>query len=176
MCIRDSPVTAKNTSAEECKQMLSSLQEFQNLNIVITYPNPDFESKKIINLINKFSIKNENFYIYPSLGQFLYLSTLSHSLLVIGNSSIGIAEAQYFNCHTINIGTRQLGRPKASTVIDVKANKKEISKTINKIINKEKNDFHTENNNPYGNPGSSELIVKFLENNINNLSKKKSFI
>ena len=77
------PVTAKNTSFEECKEMLSSLQEFQNLNIVITYPNPDFESKKIINLINEFSKKNENFYIYPSLGQFLYLSTLSHSLLVI---------------------------------------------------------------------------------------------
>ena len=170
------PVTAKNTSVEECKQMLSSLQEFQNLNVVITYPNPDYESRKIINLINEFSKKNENFYIYPSLGQLLYLSALSHSLLVIGNSSSGIAEAPYFNCHTINIGSRQLGRPKASSVIDVNANKEEISKIIKKILNNEKNYFCIGNNKPYGNPGSSDLILKFLEDNINNINKKQSFV
>ena len=87
-----------------------------------------------------------------------------------------IAEAPYFKCHTINIGTRQLGRPRASTVVDVKADKKEISKIINEIINHEKYNFCTENNKPYGNPGSSDLIFRFLEENINNLNKKESFV
>ena len=169
------PATAISTSLEECRQMLLSLQELVNFNIVITYPNPDFESKKIINLIKEFSKNNKNFFVYPSLGQLLYLSALSHSLLVIGNSSSGIAEAPYFKCSTINIGTRQMGRPRAASVFDVKANKIEISKAIQDVIKKEiKGMFKDEK--PYGEAGSSALILKFLEDNINKLNKKESFI
>ena len=87
-------------------------------------------SISILNKIKFFASNKENSYLYASLGQLLYLSTLKISTCIVGNSSSGIAEAPYFGVTTINIGSRQKGRPRCPSIIDIRADSDLILKEI----------------------------------------------
>ena len=54
---------------------------------------------------------------------------------MIGNSSSGLLEMPSFKKGTINVGDRQKGRLEASSVINVKANRREITRGINILYN-----------------------------------------
>lgn len=131
-------IETKNNN-KNFKILLDALTSFKNINLFFTYPNSDPQSENIIkNLKNK---KNSNsnsckIYIFKTLGRSKYLSLMKYSDFVIGNSSSGILETPLMNKISINIGDRQKGRVKASTVFDIKANKKEIINLINLIYNK----------------------------------------
>ena len=71
-----------------------------------------------------------------SIGRQNYLSLLKNVDGVIGNSSSGIVEAPFFNKSTVNIGERQQGRLRASSVIDCKNNEKNITRSIKKALSK----------------------------------------
>ena len=93
-----------------------------------------------------------------------FLSLMSHSKFMIGNSSAGIREAPSFKLPVINIGSRQTGRLRAGNVIDVDHNVKEIIGAIEKCLFD--NDFlnQIENvKNPYGDGNASVSIVDILE-------------
>ncbi len=53
--------------------------------------------------------------------------------LCVGNSSSGIKEANYFLCPSINVGLRQLGRLRPSSVFDTVENNKKMTQLIQKI-------------------------------------------
>ena len=55
--------------------------------------------------------------VRPSLGRHRYLSAMSHCDAVVGNSSSGLIEAPFLGKATVNIGSRQEGRPQAASVI-----------------------------------------------------------
>ena len=57
---------------------------------------------------------------------------LKHVNCVIGNSSSGILEAPSLKTLTINLGERQEGREKASSIIDAEYKIKAISDAISK--------------------------------------------
>lgn len=63
---------------------------------------------------------------YASLGQARYLSLLREADALVGNSSSGIIEAPAVGTPTVNIGTRQHGRPKSPSVIDCGEDKDSI--------------------------------------------------
>lgn len=168
------PLTAFTSGLEECQIMLKALSQVKDCNIVITYPNPDYQSKSIIQLIQEFASNNSNCFLFPSLGQLLYLSALNISKLVIGNSSSGITEAPYFGCVTINIGKRQEGRPRCSSIYDLDPDCNKILSTIQSLLEDDK-DRTLNLNNIYGTSGASQKIFEFLEQNLGQISKKKSF-
>ena len=53
---------------------------------------------------------------------------------VIGNSSSGIIEVPSFNKPTINIGSRQEGRVRSKSIIDVSYNVNDIKKSIKNLF------------------------------------------
>ncbi len=112
--------------------------------IIITYPNFDPFYREITKEIHKIkSIKN--IIAIKNLGSLHYHSLLkfagnNKNGICVGNSSSGIKEANFFSCPSINIGNRQLGRLKPKSVFDVKENKLDIIKKVEKVykLNKEK--------------------------------------
>ena len=112
--------------------------------------------------------------MFKSLGQQRYLSLIRQMDLMIGNSSSGILEMPYFKKITFNLGTRQQGRVKSKSVIDVKIDSKSISKNIKDFY---KGKFRKNLNlsrNLYGNGNSSKKVIKILKRtNFKNLLNKK---
>ena len=71
----------------------------------------------------------------------------------------GLFEAPSFNLPTVNIGDRQKGRIRSTSVIDCKCIKEEIVDSINKAINLDLQEVK----NPYGNGNSAKQIVNILK-------------
>ena len=124
--------------------------------IIFTASNGDIHGKEFNNLIQDFSSSRENFYFFPSLGIKKYLTLLSVSDLVVGNSSSGLHEAPSMNIPTLDVGNRQDGRARSKSVMNVDINEEKILKGINHLIsNKDKLNYE----NPYiSNVNSSYFI------------------
>jgi UDP-N-acetylglucosamine 2-epimerase len=88
--------------------------------------------------------------------------------ICFGNSSGGIKEPTFFNCNSLNIGSRQRNRVKPSNVIDIK---KINSKFIYKMIQKSLIYKNKKKPNPY----SLEISLKSLKAKIIKIIKKKEF-
>ena len=159
------PVTAeKGKSIYEFKSLLRFLQvlidEKKDIFIIFTYSNADPEGRQINKLIDEFVNKNSNnSRVFANLGQKKYLSLLKYIDVVIGNSSSGIVEAPLFKKPTINIGNRQKGRLKSSSIIDVSADERELKNAFNIVLDKKIKKFE----NLYGDGHSAEKIVKILK-------------
>ena len=123
----------------------------------------------------KSKLKNKkNCLIVKNLGIKNYYSVLNFSDLMIGNSSSGIIESASFKIPTINFGDRQEGRSKTSSVVDCKAIKKEILKSIKKIYSKKFRKKLINTKNPYESKNSSDKIFKIIKKTVlpSNLKKK----
>ena len=158
------------------KKILSSLKKFKDINIIFTSPNIDKGYKNIDNKIRLFSKKRKNCFYIKSFGRDDFLSCLKLSNLFLGNSSSGIIEAPSLKTISINLGERQKGRIKSNSVIGSTIEKPVIEKLIKKYLYKKvaksKNYFY----NPYFKKGSSEKILKVLENtDIKKILKKHFF-
>ena len=159
------PVTLeRKTSKKQFQEILNSLDELKNTNIIFTKANSDLDGKIINQMIDKYTKKNSDKSIgIASLGQLNYLSALKHIDVIIGNSSSGISEAPSFKIATINIGDRQNGRIKAESVVDCLSNKKDIKKAIKRVYSDEFKNLLKNVKNPYGNEYSSKKIIKVLK-------------
>lgn len=172
------PTTLDYGSAEfQISELLMALDSFKELKIIFTYPNADSEGRIIKENILKF-VKNNKIksIAFSSLGQLNYLSALQFVDLVIGNSSSGIIEAPSFKVPTINIGDRQEGRIKASSIIDTPPKKDSIVKAINLALSESFQTELKEVQNPYGKKGSSKNIFEILRHiELKSLLKKEFY-
>jgi len=130
-----------------------------NLQSIIILGNIDAGSQKI-----KKIIKNSNILNYENLPFIKYISLLNHSSAIIGNSSSGIMEAPFLHIPSINIGTRQQGRGKTTSIINVKYDKHKIKMAINKVLTDKKflNSIKKQKNQ-YGDGTASKKIIQILE-------------
>ena len=104
------------------------------------------------------------------MGSKIYHSFLKSSDLIIGNSSSGIIEAPSLKIPTLNIGNRQKGRLQSTNIINVGYSSSSIMMGINKI-NQIRKEYKFKN--PYFKKNSSKIIIKFLINKLENLTKQK---
>ena len=172
------PVTLESkTSKKHFQEILNSLDELKNTNIIFTKANSDVDGKIINQMIDQYTKKNSNKSIgVASLGQLNYLSALQHIDVIVGNSSSGISEAPSFKIGTVNIGDRQNGRIKAESVIDCLSNKKDIKRAIKRVYSAEFKNLLKNVKNPYGDGRSSKKIIKVLKNvKLDNILKKIFF-
>ena len=157
------------------KKILSSLRNLKDINIIFTSPNVDQGYKNIDNKIRLFSNKRKNCFYIKSFGRDDFLSCLRLSKLILGNSSSGIIEAPSLKTISINLGERQKGRIKSKSVIDSTIGKQIIEKLIKKYLHKKiaksKKYFY----NPYFKKGSTDKILKVLENTETQSILKKPF-
>jgi GDP/UDP-N,N'-diacetylbacillosamine 2-epimerase (hydrolysing) len=117
--------------------------------------------------------KNPNSYAFPSLGQLKYLSCIAQVNGVVGNSSSGILEVPSFKKGTINIGDRQKGRIRTTSVIDCETNKKSISKAIETLLSEQFKNSLNSVKNPFDQGNSSAKIVELISGiNLQQIVKK----
>ena len=165
------PVTLASEPAKETfLNLLSAIDEFSDLQVILTYPNADDGGREIIPLLEEYASKNsERVLAIPSLGQKRYLSAVKHAQAVIGNSSSGIIEVPSFGIPTVNIGERQRGRLAAESVISCAPNTESIMEAINIALTSNFEQVV----NPYGKGQASEAILEELK--IAELTEIKTF-
>ena len=170
------PVTLeKNTSSDQTDQLLAALGELKDTGFIFTMANADTDGRIIFQKIIQFCNGRANAKAYTSLGQLRYLSCVRHVDCVVGNSSSGLVEVPSFKKATINIGDRQRGRLKATSVIDCEPVCESILQAIHRSYSSEFLDQLKATENPYGNGGASSAIVEKLEKISLNRSLKKFF-
>jgi len=172
------PVTLENkTSKNQFQEILNTLKDLKDTNVIFTKTNSDIDGKIINSMIDDYVIKNSHCSkAFTSMGQQNFLSALKHIDLIIGNSSSGLLEAPSFKVGTINIGDRQKGRLKAKSIIDCKPEKKEIKEAVKKIYSNKFQELLKNVKNPYGDGSASKKIIKVLKTTpLKNILKKKFF-
>lgn len=154
------------------RNILQTLQAIKELSVqaIIIHGNADYGSSQIKNIIKKSKLKH-----YTTLSFSKYINLLRYASALVGNSSSGKMEAPFLHIPTINIGTRQEGRVKAKSVIDVGYNKKQIKNAIRKTISDKKFLEKVRNQkSPYGEGYSAKKIVAILEKiNLEKISRQK---
>ena len=115
--------------------IIDALEEFDDIEVVITKANADYGGKEINDYFEKVASHNpEKYKLYSSLGQLRYLSFMKQAFCIIGNSSSGIVEAPYLAKPVINIGQRQTGRYLCSNVITVTGYERSVISELERIM------------------------------------------
>ena len=168
------PETITEISIEQqTENIISALNKFiDRYDFVFIGSNSDTGSDKIQKIIKNFVDKN-NYKRFLSLKNYEYFSLLKNSQGLIGNSSSGVIEVPSLKIPTINIGNRQLGRVKGTTIIDCSADTEDILKAIEKSQSESYKKILNESVNPYYQENSLEKyyseIKKFLDKDNNYL-------
>lgn len=154
------PVTLASEPAKQSfLNLLAALDQFPELQIVLTYPNADDGGREIVAILEDYANKQpQRVLAIPSLGQLRYLSTVSNAAAVVGNSSSGIIEVPSFKVPTVNIGERQRGRLAAESVISCAPKTESIVEALNIAL---ESDF-SKVVNPYGKGQASKAILEVL--------------
>lgn len=172
------PVTLEdNQSAQQFQAILDVCKNYQDMYFIFTKANADANGRIINNMIDSYMEENKHAIAFTSLGMTRYLSALKYSVLVLGNSSSGLIEAPSFGIPTVNIGDRQKGRLKASSIIDCKPNTDDIQRAIHLALSKEFQEKSKKTVNPYGDGNTSEKVTSILKTFLleDKISLKKKF-
>jgi len=133
------PATAEGVqkATQDAKVLISALDRLpKETNLVFTKANSDPGGGAINAIIAQYTQQRQkNAFVYDALGSHLYLSVMQNSIGVIGNSSSGVIEAPLMGINSVNIGARQEGRLKASSVIDCSPDPEAIYNSIMKLMN-----------------------------------------
>lgn len=130
------PVTLKNESPlVAMEQLLAALEQFSEATVIFTHPNADTGGRALIHRIEAWVGEHpDHAKAFVSLGQQRYLSLMREADVVIGNSSSGLIEAPALRKATVNLGDRQKGRLKATSVIDAPEQQADILAAIRKAL------------------------------------------
>ncbi len=117
------------------EELCHALEAFPEARIVWTFPNADAGGRTVRQRIEQWAAtRPHRVLLTASLGQQRYLSLLKLADVVIGNSSSGIIEAPAVGTPTVNIGSRQQGRPQAASIINCEAGQKAIEAAIKQAL------------------------------------------
>jgi len=158
------PVT---TSTTEVMAILDSLEiafsEHPYLRVLLTAPAPDPGFEAIERRFEKWcSQQPEVFSHRASLGSTNFLSLVSLSRGLVGNSSSGLLEVPSLGVPTLNIGSRQQGRVRASSVIDVKPTASDISAGLQEMVSPEFQESARIASNPIAGEQPSRAIIEVI--------------
>lgn len=158
------PVTLEpGGSAAQMAELLTALDGLHDTHLLFTMPNADTESRLLAEMVREFVERHPGTAkVWTSLGQLRYLSCLQYVDGVIGNSSSGLLEAPSFHLGTVNIGDRQLGRLKASSVIDCAPLRQDIERALDVLFSEDFSNFLLGARNPYGEGGAAVKIAGIL--------------
>lgn len=144
--------------------LLNALDRYPNAQLIFTKANSDPGGKIINDIIDHYVQKNKNRAVaFVSLGSLNYLSCVKYVDVVIGNSSSGIVEIPYLKKPTVNIGNRQQGRLRASSIIDCENEEIAIFNAIKKALQLGPILSQSPVNSPYGDGNAAFLIKETLK-------------
>lgn len=123
------PVTTENTkSLQQIQATLDALAQV-DVQVIALMPNNDAGHSNIMKTLSA-----SNLTWYPSIDVNTFANVYRHIWAIVGNSSSGIHEAATFGVPTINIGTRQQGRERSLSVLDVNYDTPEIVDALKKAL------------------------------------------
>ncbi len=129
---------AMDSAKDDLDEFLAALDSINarddDIGMLFTFPNADSGGSTIRRRIEEFVARNSNAGAWTSLGQTRYLSLMREVDVVVGNSSSGLYEAPSLRTATVNVGGRQDGRPRASSVISVSATRDAIARALDKAL------------------------------------------
>lgn len=168
------PATADpKGSTEGLQGLLKALDSFPQATVVFTATNVDHGGFNITTYIRRYvELNPQRAIIWPSLGQRAYFSLVKLADAVVGNSSSGIAEAPALHTPTVNIGSRQSGRPRAASVIDCGESSESIEQAIQQALSSEHRKVTRSARSPYGDGYAAGRIVEAIKSA--NLGKLRS--
>ncbi len=171
------PVTLQGNPEASFSALLEALEAFPKASVIFTHPNADTEGRGLIRMIESYVSRHPGrACAVASLGQRRYLSVLKMCDAVVGNSSSGLTEAPSFGVPTVNMGDRQKGRLRASSVWDCEETCESIRETLNKALSPEFRQEAAQTINPYGQGGASKKIKEILKHTpLEGLLKKTFF-
>jgi UDP-N-acetylglucosamine 2-epimerase (non-hydrolysing)/GDP/UDP-N,N'-diacetylbacillosamine 2-epimerase (hydrolysing) len=171
------PTTRSDQPAEaELMSLLTALKAFPDHAAIFTGVNADTGNDAITTQIKEFVSDSKTMaQMFTSLGQLRYLSAAKYADAVLGNSSSGIIEAPALSVPTVNIGDRQKGRLRATSVIDSIAEPTAIISAITKALNPAFREINLGAPSPYGIPGASKRIKNVLTKCDTKPFQQKSF-
>lgn len=126
--------------------------------LIFTGANTDTGGDALNTRIADFVAERGHACLHPSLGQQRYYSLVAEADAVVGNSSSGLYEAPSLGTPTVNIGSRQQGRPRAASVIDCPARADAIVDAIRRALTQDTGAVE----NPYGDGRAAERILAVL--------------
>lgn len=153
------PETLNDVSPlEQVNIVLKAIEPFTTQHeFIFIGSNADTHANQITNRVKAFCDNNKKSRFYVNLHPDGYHYVVKSSIALIGNSSSGIIEVPSLGSFTINIGDRQTGRVKSSSIIDVRCNAEDIQKAIQYSI-QHKDEPITDT--PYYKKDSAELYYK----------------
>ena len=166
------PETIDGNNQRLVKNVLTSLKKYKKYTQVFSYPNSDTGSNIILKEIKNYINSNKNSVLMPSYGREEYLHLLKYSEFLIGNSSSGFVEAPYLNTPTVNVGTRQKGRPVTKSIFNASYACSSILKSIKNSLNYKKSD----NTINYKGKNTINAVLRILKTVKLDGIKNKSFI
>jgi len=170
------PVTLEtSTATDQMAELLAALSALEDTKLIFTMPNADTDGRALIKMVEQFVAQHPNARAYTSLGQLRYLSCIAQMDGVVGNSSSGLAEVPSFKKGTINIGDRQRGRLQAESVINCEPLRQSIKSALAELYSADFKASLSQVQNPYGEGGSSEQVVKAIKHCALDGIAKKSF-
>lgn len=158
------PVTLESeTATSQMAELLAALSKLRDTQLIFTLPNSDTDGRALIGMLEQFAAHHSNAQVFQSLGHLRYLSCIAQVDAVVGNSSSGLAEVPSFRKGTINIGERQRGRLKATSVINCQPLREDIDAAIQTLYSADFQAKLLATCNPYGDGGASEKVIKILK-------------
>ncbi|HSK98483.1 MAG TPA: UDP-N-acetylglucosamine 2-epimerase, partial [Euzebyales bacterium] len=128
--------------------VLKALDAFPDGSVIATPPNVDAGGAAVTAALEAYAAAHPGrVRMVGSLGQLRYLSVLRHADVVVGNSSSGLIEAPALRTPTVNIGIRQHGRLRASSVIDCP---EDVDAIVGAIRTALSDSFRHDVTSPYG--------------------------
>ncbi|MCM1223914.1 MAG: UDP-N-acetylglucosamine 2-epimerase [Lachnospiraceae bacterium] len=161
---------------QEIDAFLKALGHFPQLRVIFTLPNSDPGSDRIRSAIEEYCRNSAGrCACFVSLGMRRYLSLISMSEAVIGNSSSGIIEAPSMHVPTLNIGDRQRGRARGKSVIDCATDESSIVAGLSLALSPQAAEIARAAENPYEKEGASSIIFNVLKSADLAAISRKSF-
>jgi UDP-hydrolysing UDP-N-acetyl-D-glucosamine 2-epimerase len=141
--------------------------------VLATYPGADPGSVRIVARLHRLASERPGVVVVPSLGE-RYPAALAACDVVVGNSSRGVIEAPSFGCPTVNVGDRQRGRLRASTVIDVPGEPDLVRRAVDLALSDGFRRSTAGAANPYGDGRAGPRIAAvLLEQELDGLRRKR---
>ena len=130
------PQTIDSDNEKTIINIIKAVDKYKDYHLIFSRPNSDTSSDVIHNRIVEYAKKNNRASVINSAGREDFINLLRYASCIIGNSSSGIIEAPSLQIPTINIGSRQKGRPLSSTIIQSGTSINAIDRSIKKSQSK----------------------------------------
>jgi UDP-hydrolysing UDP-N-acetyl-D-glucosamine 2-epimerase len=143
-------------------RVLEALERFPDATIVMTKPNADAGGRELAAAATRWTQSRPRSGCFASLGHQAYLSVMRLADAVIGNSSSGIVEAPALKVPTVNVGSRQEGRLKATSIVDCDDDVDAIAGAISNVLSPEFQRYLPDTRSLYGDCDASTAIKNVL--------------